>query len=131
MLTSSAISAEAWSAGTTQARYCRAALPHTCRTFFGTRSAVLNSKKVHPHARVTVVIFVMPSRRLEDRIRDLCAKAATASDAETVRVLQELRQALHEHARHLRAMAADKLTAGTQRSGADGRRKQSRLLREE
>jgi len=65
----------------------------------------------------------MPSRRLEDRIRDLCAKAATASDAETVQVLQELRQALHEHARHLRAMAAEKLTGGTQRSGDDRRSK--------
>ena len=56
----------------------------------------------------------MPGRRLEDRIRELCAKAASASDAETVPILQELRQALHEHARHLRAMAAEKLTGRTQ-----------------
>jgi len=53
---------------------------------------------------------VIPGRRLEDRIRELCAKAATASDAETAQVLQELRDALHEHARHLRALAAEKLT---------------------
>ena len=65
----------------------------------------------------------MPSRRLEDRIRDLCAKAATASDDETLEVLQELRRALHEHARQLRAMAAEKLTGGTQGSGDDRRSK--------
>jgi hypothetical protein len=64
---------------------------------------------------------MMPSRRLEDRIRELCAKAATASDAETVEVLQELRRALHEHARHLRAMAAERLT-GTRHDVTDERR---------
>ena len=65
----------------------------------------------------------MPGRRLEDRIRELCAKAATASDDETLEVLQELRRALHEHARQLRAMAAEKLTGGTQRFGDDRRSK--------
>lgn len=66
---------------------------------------------------------MMPGRRLEDRIRELCAKAATSSDAETVQVLQELRRALHEHARHLRAMAAEKLTGGTQAHDDDRRSK--------
>ena len=65
----------------------------------------------------------MPSRRLEDRIRELCAKAATASDDETIDVLQELRRALHEHARHLRAMAAEKLTGGTQGANEERRSK--------
>ena len=65
----------------------------------------------------------MPGRRLEDRIRELCAKAATASDDETVGVLQELRHALHEHARNLRAMAAEKLTGRTQGSSEDRRSK--------
>ncbi len=66
---------------------------------------------------------MMPGRRLEDRIRELCAKAATASDAEIVQVLQELRHALHEHARNLRAMAAEKLTGRTQDSNQDRRSK--------
>ena len=56
----------------------------------------------------------MPGRRLEDRIRELCAKAATASEGETLQVLQELRRALHEHARHLRSMAAQRLTGAKQ-----------------
>lgn len=64
---------------------------------------------------------MIPGRRLEDRIRELCAKAATASDAETAQVLQELRDALHEHARHLRALAAEKLTGVTRESGDDRR----------
>ena len=65
----------------------------------------------------------MPGRRLEDRIRELCAKASTASDDETVEVLRELRRALHEHARHLRAMAAEKLTGGTQATNEERRSK--------
>jgi hypothetical protein len=65
----------------------------------------------------------MPGRRLEDRIRELCAKAATASDDETLEVLQELRRALHEHARQLRAMAAQTLTGGMLGANAERRSK--------
>ena len=65
----------------------------------------------------------MPSRRLEDRIRDLCAKAATASDDETLEVLQGLRRALHEHARQLRAMAAQTFTGGMQGANEERRSK--------
>jgi uncharacterized coiled-coil protein SlyX len=56
----------------------------------------------------------MSSRRLEDRIRELCAQAAVAEDAEIDLVLKELRQALAEHNRHLRNMAAQKLTGAVQ-----------------
>jgi hypothetical protein len=42
-------------------------------------------------------------RRLEDRIRVLCAKAVAIPDsAEASKVLQELRQAIHEHIQRLR-----------------------------
>jgi len=57
----------------------------------------------------------VPPRRLEDRIRDLCAKAVTAKDAELGPVLQELRDSLREHAEHLRNLAAQKLAR--QRTG--------------
>jgi hypothetical protein len=41
--------------------------------------------------------------RLEDRIRDLCAKAVASSDSlELTSVVEELRAALHEHAERLR-----------------------------
>jgi uncharacterized coiled-coil protein SlyX len=52
----------------------------------------------------------MSSRRLEDRVRDLCAKVVGAKDSEIEQTLKELRQALAEHNRRLRKMAAQKLT---------------------
>jgi hypothetical protein len=49
------------------------------------------------------------SRRLEDRIRELCTKAvATPEPAEFNKVIQQLREALHEHAKRLRQLAAAK-----------------------
>lgn len=42
-------------------------------------------------------------RRLEDRIRDLCAKAAAYPDSpELEKVIQELRVALQEHTKRIR-----------------------------
>jgi len=46
------------------------------------------------------------SRRLEDRIRDLCAQAVAAGSGDLNPVLSELKAALHEHTQRLRAMAA-------------------------
>jgi hypothetical protein len=54
----------------------------------------------------------VPSRRLDDRIRALCAKAATAAPADANKVLDDLKEALAEHTRRLRKMAAKNL-AGT------------------
>jgi hypothetical protein len=49
-------------------------------------------------------------RRLEDRIRELCAKTITAQGtAELESVLTELKSALHEHSERLRTMAVLKL----------------------
>ena len=61
----------------------------------------------------------MTPRELEDRIRDLCARASHADEAEIRNVLQELRAALQKHTQLLRKMAAEKLTGGTRQSGAD------------
>jgi len=52
----------------------------------------------------------VPARRLEDRIRTLCGKAATASPSEVNKVLEELKQALAEHTRRLREMTARNLS---------------------
>jgi hypothetical protein len=52
---------------------------------------------------------LVPSRRLDDRIRSLCAKAASAPPAEAGEVLAELKEALAEHTRRLRKLAAKKL----------------------
>ena len=49
-------------------------------------------------------------RRLEDRIRELCAMAVRAEEPELEIVLSELRSALREHTERLRRLAAAKLT---------------------
>jgi hypothetical protein len=51
------------------------------------------------------------ARRLEDRIRELCAKALTAHDSELDVVFPALQLALHQHSDRLRKLAADKLAA--------------------
>jgi hypothetical protein len=49
-------------------------------------------------------------RRLEDRIRELCAQAVSAEEPELEIVLAELQAALREHTERLRRLAAAKLT---------------------
>jgi len=51
----------------------------------------------------------VPSRRLEDRIRVLCALAIAGNTTNFAEVLMELRSALHEHAEQLRKMARQQL----------------------
>jgi hypothetical protein len=53
----------------------------------------------------------MPYRRLEDRIRELCAKALMAQDAELGAICVALQSALREHAERLRKLAATNLTS--------------------
>jgi hypothetical protein len=53
----------------------------------------------------------MPSRRLEDRIRELCAKAVAADSSELSAIFSELKSALHEHSERLRKLAAEKLAS--------------------
>ena len=48
-------------------------------------------------------------RRLEDRIRELCAKAVSAADDELEPIIRELRTALREHSQRLRQLAAQGL----------------------
>lgn len=48
-----------------------------------------------------------PSRRLEDRIRELCAQVLASENADDLKlVLPELRKAIHEATERLRARAA-------------------------
>ncbi len=51
----------------------------------------------------------MPSVQLKDRIRELCAKAISATGAELDATLAELQKALHQHTEELRKQIADKL----------------------
>jgi hypothetical protein len=48
----------------------------------------------------------MPSRRLEDRIRELCAKATATKDQQELEIiLTELRSAMHEALQRVRRRA--------------------------
>jgi len=60
--------------------------------------------------------WVVPSRRLDDRIRDLCAKIITASENEQEFIQKQLQSAIREKIQQLRKMAADKLLDGRDRS---------------
>jgi hypothetical protein len=52
----------------------------------------------------------MPSRRLEDRIRELCSKCVNAKDtAELEPAVEKLKTALRQHTSRLRELAARKL----------------------
>ena len=48
----------------------------------------------------------MQNRRLDDRIRELCAKIVAAQDSEVELTISELKSAVHEHTVRLRKMAA-------------------------
>jgi hypothetical protein len=52
----------------------------------------------------------MPSRRLEDRIRELCTKVIDADERHFGPILSNLKSALSEHTARLRQFAAAKLT---------------------
>jgi hypothetical protein len=52
-------------------------------------------------------------RRLEDRIRELCAQAITASNRDLEAVLEDLKSALHERAERLRQAEVLNLAKGS------------------
>ena len=54
----------------------------------------------------------MHTRRLDDRIRFLCAQITDATDGELEDVLQELLGAIHEKIERLRSLAASQLLRG-------------------
>jgi hypothetical protein len=57
----------------------------------------------------TVGICRVPYRRLEDRIRELCAKAVTSDDSEFPSVMSELRSAIREQIEKIRTLAVRQL----------------------
>lgn len=54
-----------------------------------------------------------PSRRLDDRIRDLCARIGIASDDEQKLLLPQLKSAIREKIERIRKLAATKLVGGS------------------
>jgi hypothetical protein len=54
-------------------------------------------------------VYALMLRRLEDRIRELCARTLVVSGSELEQIFLELKSALHEHTERLRITAAVKL----------------------
>ena len=54
----------------------------------------------------------MRARRLEDKIRGLCAHALFAEQQELIEIVSELRSCLREHAKRLREKTLKRLTSG-------------------
>ena len=54
----------------------------------------------------------MPLRRLEDRIRELCARALYEKGPEWLATVQELQSAIHEHALRLSNLNSAATVAG-------------------
>ena len=52
----------------------------------------------------------MRYRRLEDKIRQVCLLATTATDEDAWLIMSELRLLLQQHVEHLRTVAAGKLS---------------------
>lgn len=57
-------------------------------------------------------LYCVRARRLEDRIRSLCAHALVAQEPELNVILSDLQGALHEHAERLRTNALARLFKG-------------------
>ena len=59
-----------------------------------------------------MLIIVVPFRRLDDRIRQLCIQVVNAPDPQKSALLKELRAAISEKIRRLRTTAARNLPGG-------------------
>jgi transcription elongation factor GreA-like protein len=62
-----------------------------------------------PYECIVAIYRVVPSRRLEDRIRELCAKVTLVHGSELNTALDELKTALNEHSKKVRKIAAEGL----------------------
>jgi hypothetical protein len=84
-------------------------------SFVRTLCRMLSVLWLTPHMVWTVTVVTLHTRDmpsplfLQERIRELCAKALRASDPECAEVLRELRKLLHEHSDTLRKLAAKQL----------------------
>ena len=54
----------------------------------------------------------MPTRRLEDRIRELCARALYEKDTQWTATIRELQTAIEEHALRVANLSAAATVAG-------------------
>jgi|SRR5579859_77546 len=65
---------------------------------------------IHPDRQTLLRVLKVFSRRLEDKIRQLCVLAKDTNDDDAWLILSELRILLQQHIEHLRVVAAGKLS---------------------
>ena len=63
-------------------------------------------------------LTVVEVHPLDERIRELCARAARAEDSEVETIFSELQDALREHSRFVRAMTAQTLNRMSSKDAA-------------
>jgi hypothetical protein len=68
-------------------------------------------------SRARPVWIVQLRRRLEDRIRELCAEALITQGSQIEQALSDLQAALREHIRRLREFANAKLVSPREKDG--------------
>jgi hypothetical protein len=66
----------------------------------------------HRTALLALLHFLMPSRRVDDRIRKLSVQLIDAPQEELETLLQRLLAAIHEKMERLRGLAANRLLGG-------------------
>lgn len=91
--------------------------------FSGPNGTPVLRKILYGRSWLTVAVCHVPSRRLEDHIKDLCSKIVTVREDDLEPVLSELKSALHKHNTKLRRLAAEKLT-GLEPPPSERRKKQ-------
>jgi hypothetical protein len=79
------------------------------RTLRGFPYGVYRAVRIAPVGRNTPRLAVVEVPPLNERIRELCSKAATAKDSEVEAILSELQAALRKHTKFVRQMAAPML----------------------
>jgi hypothetical protein len=98
--------------------WCQHSVPHTGRSIRKAGCGINNTVWMFTmywkycmagNMRAVAFSLIVPSRRLEDRIRQLCADAVAAPASDLEPVITELKAALHEHTERLRKLAASKL----------------------
>jgi len=71
----------------------------------------------------------VPSSRLEDRIRELCARAVESDDADLSSVMSDLRSALQQHVEKIRTLAVRQLARERPRGDETREWEQSAIAR--
>ena len=89
-------------------------------TLFAYNPSLRATRNLYWKRRKPVGLYRLPSSRLEDRIRELCARAIASEDAEFPSVLLDLRSVLRQHIERIRILAVRNLARERPRGDETG-----------